>query len=38
MKIEKGQHLRFRYRVVIHPGDLNSANIAGLYKKYAAGK
>jgi hypothetical protein len=38
MKIEKGQRLRFRYRVVIHPGDLNSANIAGLYKKYAAGK
>jgi len=33
-----GGKLRFRYRVVIHPGDTASANIAGLYKQYAAGK
>jgi hypothetical protein len=33
-----GGKLRFRYRVVIHPGDTASANIAGLYQEYAAGK
>lgn len=36
MTIEPGQTLRFRYRVVIHPGDVDSAGIAGLYKKYVA--
>lgn len=35
MTLEPGQSLRFRYRVVIHPGDTASADIAGLYKKYA---
>jgi len=34
--LEAGQPLRFRYRVVIHPGDAASAKIAGLYQKYAA--
>jgi len=30
--------LRFRYRVVIHPGDYQSAGIAELYKRYAASR
>jgi hypothetical protein len=38
MTVEPGQPLRFRYRVVIHPGDVRSANIAALYKEYAATK
>lgn len=33
--IEKGKSLRYRWRVVIHPGDTESANIAALYEKYA---
>jgi hypothetical protein len=36
MTIEPGQTLRFRYRVIVHPGDVDSANIAGLYKKYVS--
>jgi hypothetical protein len=32
--LQPGKTLRFRYRVVIHPGDTQEANIAGLYKKY----
>lgn len=36
MKMDPGKPVTFRYRVVIHPGDVNSANIAALYKKYAA--
>lgn len=38
MTIEPGQPLEFRYRVIIHPGDLQSAHIGELYKEYAAGK
>jgi hypothetical protein len=38
VSIEPGNTLRFRYRVIIHPGDANSANIAELYKKYSEGK
>lgn len=34
--LEPGKSLRFRYRVIIHPGDYRSAGIADLYKKYAA--
>ncbi len=33
--LEPGGSLRFRYRVVIHPGDAKSAGIAALYKKFA---
>lgn len=33
--VEPGGTLRFRYRVVIHPGDTSEAGIAALYKKYA---
>lgn len=36
--LEPGGGLRFRYRVVIHPGDTQSARIAELYRQYAAGK
>jgi hypothetical protein len=38
MTIEPGERVSFRYRVVIHPGDVRSAGIAALYGKYAAGK
>jgi len=33
--LKPGDRLRFRYRVVIHPGDAASADIADLYKQYA---
>lgn len=36
--LKKGESLRFRYRVVIHPGDSVSANIADTYAKYAKTK
>jgi hypothetical protein len=32
--LEKGQTMRFLYRVVIHPGDTISANIPALYAGY----
>ena len=38
MTIEPGGHVRFRYRVVIHPGDAQTADIASLYKEFAATK
>jgi len=38
MTLEPGQTWRLRHRVVIHPGDTQSAGIAELYKKYAATK
>jgi hypothetical protein len=36
--LEPGKALRFRYRVIIHPGDAKTADIAGLWKRYAGGK
>jgi len=36
LTLEPGQTLRFRYRVVIHPGDPGTAKIAELYKAWAA--
>lgn len=33
--VEPNGSLRFRYRVVIHPGDTAEAGIADLYRKYA---
>ena len=33
--LKPGDKLRFRYRVVIHPGDSASAHLADLYKEYA---
>jgi hypothetical protein len=38
MTVEAGKTVRFRYRVVIHPGDFRAARIAELYDQYAAGK
>jgi len=35
MTVNAGGSLRFRYRVVIHQGDVRSAKIAELYKEYA---
>ena len=35
MRIEKGQSLRFRYRVVVHDGSASDAGIDGLYQKWA---
>jgi len=37
LTIEPGQHVRFRYRVVIHPG-LGPARLAELYQDYAKAK
>ena len=33
-----GQSLRFRYRVIIHPGDAKSANVAAMWQQYTGGK
>jgi hypothetical protein len=38
LTLEPGQSARFRYRVIIHPGDTQTANIAERYKEYAAMK
>jgi hypothetical protein len=38
LTLEPGQSLRFRYRVIIHPGDAQSAGIAGLFAKWAKTK
>jgi hypothetical protein len=34
--IEPGQSLRYRYRVIVHPGTVKDADIAGLFTKYIA--
>jgi hypothetical protein len=34
--LESGGTLRFRYRVIVHPGDPKTADIAARYKEYAA--
>lgn len=36
--LEAGHSQRFRYRVVIHPGDNKAAGIAAMYARYAAEK
>jgi hypothetical protein len=35
MTLEPGQTWRFRYRVVIHPGDAQAANIARMYERWS---
>ena len=35
MKLAKGGAVRFRYRLIIHPGDSTEAKIADEFKKYA---
>jgi hypothetical protein len=37
LTVEPGNHVRFRYRVVVHPG-VSPARIAELYKQYAQAK
>jgi hypothetical protein len=36
LQLQKGDKLRFRYRVLVHPGDAPSADIAGEFKKFSA--
>jgi hypothetical protein len=36
--LEPGKSLRYRYRVIIHPGDAKSADIAAQWTKYSSGK
>jgi len=38
LTLKPGETLRFRYRLVIHPGDSDSAKLAELYSQYKAGK
>jgi len=38
LSVEPGHPLRFRYRVIIHPGDVKEAHIADLFNAYKAGK
>ncbi len=38
LTVAPGQPLRFRYRVVIHEGDVRSARISELWRQYAAGQ
>jgi hypothetical protein len=38
LELGPGEQLRFRYRVVIHPGNAATGNIADSYKKFAAMK
>lgn len=36
--LKPGEKLEFRWRVVIHPGDAQSGQVAELYRSFAAGK
>ncbi len=36
LTLEPGTALRFRYRVVVHPGDTETADVDGLYRRYVA--
>jgi hypothetical protein len=36
--IEQGKSLRYRYRIIIHPGDVKTADIAGAWEKYSKSK
>jgi hypothetical protein len=38
LTIDAGKSVTFRYRVVIHPGDFQNANVASLYQKYISEK
>ena len=35
LTLEPGKSVRFRYRVVIHPGDAAAANVSAMFDKYA---
>ena len=36
--VEAGQSRRYRYRMIIHPGDSQSLDLPAMYAEYAAGK
>jgi hypothetical protein len=36
LTVEAGKSVTFRYRVVIHPGDVHTAHIADLYQEYTS--
>jgi hypothetical protein len=38
LALAAGRRLRFRYRVIVHPGDAKSAGVAELWTKYAAAR
>jgi hypothetical protein len=38
MTVPAGQSVTFRYRVVIHPGDVKGANVASLYQNYISAR
>jgi len=35
--VAAGDSIRFRYRLLVHPGDAASADVEGEWSKYAAG-
>ncbi|HEV3262208.1 MAG TPA: DUF6807 family protein [Gemmataceae bacterium] len=35
VKLDKGQHLRLRYGLLIHPGDAKAGHVAAYYKRFA---
>ena len=37
LTLEAGEHVRFRYRVIVHPGE-SRASLAAMYKQYASQK
>jgi methane monooxygenase PmoA-like len=38
LTVEAGQSLRFRYRVIVHSGDVKDADIAGQWQRYIGSK
>ncbi len=38
LTLPPGESLRFRYRVIVHPGDVRSAHLPRLYADYGAGR
>lgn len=36
--VDAGKSIRFRYRVVVHPGDVKTLDLAGMYSRFAAEK
>ena len=38
MIVERGIILHFRYRVIVHPGDVKTLDLPALYQNYAAGQ
>ena len=36
MLVRRGEHLRARYRVVVHDGDADAANVAAAYAEFVS--